>query len=345
MNEQAKIDRTDAKILRRLLSESRTSFTDIAAECGITVAAVRMRYKKLWKDGIINGEKMLVNPHCLGYPYIVDLGIVTDVANEKKVAFFLESKNYMSQITGRQGKYAFYSKVALQDLNKLHQITEDLEENPLIKKVDALIWSEAAYIEYPENLIIGTDDFFPKKKNYVPPKNIKNAVELDETDKKMAKILAENSRISFEEISKNLQITSKTVVRRYKKLRESVLTLSTVTVNLNKLGYNALANMYIDVSNGSKISEIKTKLLEIPNLIVIINLIGAHNLYCGLVLENFEKLFQANERLRSINGIESTTLNLGRAPVAWPLNLFPSLLEKESMPKYWRPNDNNPLSK
>jgi Lrp/AsnC family transcriptional regulator for asnA, asnC and gidA len=92
----ARIDEIDAKILRILLLESRTSFTDIAAECKITVTAVRMRYKRLWRDGVINGEKMLVNPHCLGYPYIADLGMVASVENEEEVKKLLESKPYVT---------------------------------------------------------------------------------------------------------------------------------------------------------------------------------------------------------------------------------------------------------
>jgi DNA-binding Lrp family transcriptional regulator len=62
---KAKIDEIDAKMLKMLLLESRTSFTDIAAARAITVTAVRMRYKRLWKDGVIKA-KMLSNPHCWG---------------------------------------------------------------------------------------------------------------------------------------------------------------------------------------------------------------------------------------------------------------------------------------
>ena len=80
-----KVDEVDARILKILLAESRTSFTEIADECKITVAAVRMRYKHLWDEGIINGEKMLVNPHCLGFRHIVDLGIECSVKDEKEV--------------------------------------------------------------------------------------------------------------------------------------------------------------------------------------------------------------------------------------------------------------------
>ena len=113
MADRVKIDAIDAKILKILLSESRTSFTDIAKECKITVTAVTMRYKQLWKKEIINGEKMLINPHCLGYRHIVDLGIITSVENEKEVAKLLESKPYIAGLIGPFGNYNFLWKSSL----------------------------------------------------------------------------------------------------------------------------------------------------------------------------------------------------------------------------------------
>ena len=107
-----------------LLVESRTSFTDITKECKITVGAIRMRYKRLWKDGVINGEVTLVNPHCLGYRNLIDLGIEIDKGSEKDVAAYLEKKRYISEVITHFGKYNFFGKVALRDLNKLSEIVE-----------------------------------------------------------------------------------------------------------------------------------------------------------------------------------------------------------------------------
>ena len=126
------------------------------------------------------------------------------------------------------------------------------------------------------------------------------------------------------------------MIQRYKKLRDNLFTISSITIDPSKLGYKALANLYIKVSNRSKINEIYAQLLEIPNLVVIIRLIGAYDLYCGLFLEDFEQMFEANDKIRKIRGVESTTAHLTKPPHAWPLNLFPSLIDKESIePKFW----------
>jgi DNA-binding Lrp family transcriptional regulator len=298
-----------------------------------------MRYKRLWKEGVINGEKMLVNPHCLGYRHIIDLGIMNAVENEKEVAKFLESKPFISELVGPLGKYNFYGKVALRDLNKLHDIIEDLESNRDIKRVNALIWAEAVNIEYPQNLIIKPLCHENGLKNNHRPAltNLDQApLEIDEIDRKIAKILSEKSRTPFKKIAEQLDISTKTVIRRYKKLRENLLTLSTITLDLNKIGYKAMANLYIKVSNRSKMSEIYSQLLQIPNLIVIIRLVGSYDLYAAIALEDFEKMFEANEKIRRISGIETTEIFLTPMLPSWPLNLFPSLLENESMqPKYW----------
>jgi len=115
-----------------------------------------------------------------------------------------------------------------------------------------------------------------------------------------------------------------------------VLTLSTITVDLRKLGYNSLANLYLKVANRSKMSEVYAQLLQIPNLIVVIRLIGFYDLYAAVVLEDFEELFKVAEQIRRIDGIETTDTFLTPMLLAWILNLSPSLLQSEAIqPKYW----------
>jgi Lrp/AsnC family leucine-responsive transcriptional regulator len=339
----AKIDEKDAKILRMLIAESRTSFTDIASKCKITVGAVRMRYKHLWKEGIINGEVTLVNPHYLGYNHIVDLGIITDNQSESEVAKYLESKPYISQVVKHLGKYSFYGKVALKNLNKLSGIIENLESNSKIKHVDALIWAEAINIEFPQNLIISPLKYENSYKSNQKPAltNLDpSASEIDETDVKIARVLCRKSRTPFKKIAEQLDLSTKTVIHRYRKLRENLFTLSTVTLDLNKLGYKALMNLYIKVLNRSKIAEIHSQLLQIPNVLVIIRLIGAYDLYVAIAVEDFDKMFEAKEKIRKIIGLENPDVFVTPMPPAWPLNLFPSLLENVVMPKYWPDKSN-----
>ncbi len=340
MGSTAKLDLTDAKILRTLLSEARTSFTDISKECNISVSAVRMRYKNLWKQGIINGEVTLINPHALGYRHIVDLGIITETKDEEEVARYLEGKMQVSQVVTHIGKYNFYAKTILRDLNRLSEIIEDLESNKKIKHVDPIIWAEAINVEHCSNLVIkplGREKSKADKRPTVT--DIDHArVEIDEIDRKIALIVSDHARIPFRKIAEELGISTKTVIQRYRRLRQSnLLTLSTVTLDMTKLGYRAMADLYIKASNRSQMNEIYAQLLEIPNLIVIIRLIGNYDLYVAVALDDFTKMFEVSDQISRISGLEKPDVVLTPMLPAWPLNLFTELLDNKDMPKFWRP--------
>ena len=326
-----------------LLKESRTSFTKIAKNCKITVGAVRMRYKRLWKEGVIKGEVMLVNPHSLGYQYICDLGITTAVEDEKEIMKFLTCKPYIAHMAGPLGKYNIWAKVAVHKTHELTEILEDIEDNPHIKNVDALIWVEAINLEYPENLIINSFDASNKQKTNnneqklpIPTKTTKKTrIKIDETDRKIAIILSQNSRTPFRKIADQLNISTKKVIQRYKRLRKNVLPRSTIMIDPNKLGYSTMANVFVKAANRSKLPEIHAQLLQIPNLIVAIRLIGAYDLYATIFLANFQEFFNAKEQIRRMPNIEKTEFILTPIVPEWPLNLFPSLLQSEFMgPKF-----------
>jgi Lrp/AsnC family transcriptional regulator, regulator for asnA, asnC and gidA len=340
LRNKSRIDATDTKILKILLKDSRTSFTKMSKDCKITVGAVRMRYQRLWKAGIINGEIMLVNPHILGYKYIIDLGITTALENEKEVMEFLGKKPYIRHIVGPFGKYNFWAKVALQDVKKLAEILQDLESNSFIERVDSFIWAEAINIEYPEKLVIKPiNDTISECFNQRSSSGNLEETKFDETDRKIATMLSQNARMPFRKIAAELGISTKNVIQRYRKMKGNVLTLSTITVDLDKLGYKSFAHMFMKVANRSKIPEICAQMLQIPNLVVMIRLIGVYDLYVCIALADFEELFTVTEQIRRIQGIDRTETILTPPPRAWPLQLFPSLLQSELMePKSWLEN-------
>jgi Lrp/AsnC family transcriptional regulator for asnA, asnC and gidA len=328
LTERLRIDETDAKILRQLLKESRTSFTELSKICNITVGAVRMRYKKLWRIGIINGEIMQVNPQSLGYKCICDIGILTSAEDEKRVMAFLESRPYIQYVIRIYGKYNLTTKVALTDMQELAAILEDLQSNENIKQVDTMMWAEVANTDHPENLVINYNTGSEPRLNgctrSIPATKL--PFEMDALDRKIAKILSQHSRTTFRKIAEQTGISTKNVIQRYRRLRGPVLTLSTITVNLRKLGYNAHAFTFVKVANKSKVPEIYNKLLCMPNVINATRLIGPYDLALIVTLQDFQDLFRFKEDLRKINGIEDTELYLGPPMPIYPLNLFQTLL-------------------
>jgi Lrp/AsnC family transcriptional regulator for asnA, asnC and gidA len=329
LNERVRIDETDAKILRQLLRESRTSFTDLAKICHITVGAVRMRYKKLWRIGLINGEIMQVNPHSLGYRCISDIAVSTSLEDEKKVIDFLKSKPYIQYIMPLYGKYNLTTKVALHDMQELAAILEDLESNPAIQQADTMIWAEVINIDHPENLVINNASI-ANLENQLPPlqsySSNRNPVVMDEIDRKIAKILSARSRTTFRKIAEQTGISTKNVIQRYRKLRGPVLTQSTITVDLRKLGFNAIAGTFVKVTNKSKMPEISAQVLKIPNLLTALRLIGFYDLFILVALQDFKEYFDLQARIRAMQGIDDTLTLLNQCAQPYPINMFRSLL-------------------
>ena len=62
-----KIDHLDKKILSILSANARIPFKDVAAQCGVSRAAIHQRVQHLMEDGVITGSGFDINPKSLGY--------------------------------------------------------------------------------------------------------------------------------------------------------------------------------------------------------------------------------------------------------------------------------------
>ena len=142
---------------------------------------------------------------------------------------------------------------------------------------------------------------------------------LDETDKCIMKMLMENSRISFKNIAEKIKISTKTVIQRYQFLREkNVLNLSTISVDLFKIGYNAILDIYINVDNRGTLNEIETQLLQTPNLVFCAKFVGGvYDLRVAIILSNFEDVFRLKKQINSIKNIRKTEFYLHEIAGPW----------------------------
>ena len=73
-----KIDALDLKKLRILSGNARIPFKDVAAECGVSRAAIHQRVQHLTEDGVITGSSFDINPKSLGYTTCTYVGITLE---------------------------------------------------------------------------------------------------------------------------------------------------------------------------------------------------------------------------------------------------------------------------
>ena len=70
-----KIDNLDKKILSILSKTARIPFKDVAAECGVSRAAIHQRVQHLINGGVITGSGFDVNPKSIGYSTCTYVGL------------------------------------------------------------------------------------------------------------------------------------------------------------------------------------------------------------------------------------------------------------------------------
>ena len=154
MNVRPKMDQVDVRILKTLLKNPRTSFRKIAKDCKLSSNSIRLRFERLKEVGIITGAVMQVNPKSLGYDCIAFLGIQADPVKKKIVCDFLEKMPNIIQSIQPMGRYNIFSFVAINSVDELAQIVEQVGNHPEVWNVEACIWVDVTKMDRPENLEI-----------------------------------------------------------------------------------------------------------------------------------------------------------------------------------------------
>jgi DNA-binding Lrp family transcriptional regulator len=191
-----------------------------------------------------------------------------------------------------------------------------------------MIWANANDMDHNENLIIKPAPIIDQDSillKSIPPIS-NNEIILDEKDRQIAKILSPIHGYPLRKLQNIWAFLLKTPIQRFKKLEGNLLGLSTITLDLTKLGYNAMAHNFIKVANRSKMPEVYSKILQLPNTIVIIRMIGAYDLMTINVLEDFNDQFNLQDQMRKIKDIDSVDTYLSPVFKAVPLNVFYPLL-------------------
>ncbi|MBO4379717.1 MAG: AsnC family transcriptional regulator, partial [Muribaculaceae bacterium] len=70
-----KIDNLDRQILGIVVRNARIPSKDVAAECGVSRAAIHQRLQRMIDTNIITGSGYTVNPKVLGYRTCTYIGV------------------------------------------------------------------------------------------------------------------------------------------------------------------------------------------------------------------------------------------------------------------------------
>ena len=136
-----KIDNLDKKILSILSCNARIPFKDVAAECGVSRAAIHQRVQRLMESGVITGSGFDVDPKSLGYSTCTYVGLNLERGSMyKEVVKRMDSIPEIVECHFTTGPYTMLLKAYARDNEQLMDLLNNkLQTIPGVVSTETLI--------------------------------------------------------------------------------------------------------------------------------------------------------------------------------------------------------------
>ena len=142
-----KLDNLVKKILNIVMENARIPSKDIAAQCGVSRAAIHQRIQRLIDMKVIVGSGYIVDPHKLGYNTCTYVGVRLE-----KGSLYREAAAELSKIPEvvecyfTTGPYSMLIKVHAYDNQHLMQLLNDrIQHIPGVTETETLISLEQTF--------------------------------------------------------------------------------------------------------------------------------------------------------------------------------------------------------
>ena len=136
-----RIDSLDRRILEIISQNARIPFKDVAAECGVSRAAIHQRVQRLIDLGVIVGSGYHVNPKSLGYSTCTDVGVKLEKGSMYKDAVAqLHNIREVVECHFTTGPYTMLIKLYARDNEHLMDLlNRQIQEIPGVTATETLI--------------------------------------------------------------------------------------------------------------------------------------------------------------------------------------------------------------
>lgn len=134
------LDEIDKKILDFLVENTRTPFTEIANQMGISAGTVHVRVKKMEDAGIILGSSLVINYKKLNYNFTTYVGILLSKSNKtQEVLKILEGIPNVTELSVTSGKYNIFCKIRAKDTDDAKRIIYQINDIEEVMRTESMI--------------------------------------------------------------------------------------------------------------------------------------------------------------------------------------------------------------
>jgi DNA-binding Lrp family transcriptional regulator len=145
-----KLDEIDVSILRNLQKDARTKYSDMAAQCNVSVDTIIKRFRKLRDRGIITNTTLLLDPRKFGEEVIANFGIDVEPSSLDQVLEFLKKQNGLCFATHAMGEYGIFSIATRRNMNEMNNLKETIQSHNMVREVKINIWVDQ-FLLCPQN--------------------------------------------------------------------------------------------------------------------------------------------------------------------------------------------------
>ncbi|WP_026897606.1 Lrp/AsnC ligand binding domain-containing protein [Daejeonella oryzae] len=137
----SEIDKLDLDILRILMDNADTPFTEIAKTLVVSGGTIHVRIKKMKDMGLIKGSYLSIDPQKIGYDVCAFLGIYLEKGSQYHDA--VESLKKIKEIVEMHyctGAYSIFAKIICRDTNHLREVlNENIQAVKGIQRTETFI--------------------------------------------------------------------------------------------------------------------------------------------------------------------------------------------------------------
>lgn len=281
------LDVKDRRILFELSKNCRLPTTQIAKKVGLSQQATDYRIHRLVKNSIIADFVTEINLGQLGFTrhiMYIQLKNVDEKKEQEIIHYFVEHP-FLTWVVTSTGKWSLAFDIIAHDLAHANKIIEEIKERYGEFIGEYKIASQIDY-RYFHSKYYGFHEQSPSKKSKIVEHKI------DGVDLTLLKLLSQNARLDYTQLSKKLDLTANGVKNRIKKLIQAGIIQSFhIAPNKTLLGYEQYYIQFIfENFNKEREKQLMSYVINHPNINVYYKPIGHWDLEIGIFVHNPREL-------------------------------------------------------
>ncbi|MYW01896.1 winged helix-turn-helix transcriptional regulator, partial [Streptomyces sp. SID3343] len=287
------VDDVDAALIRRLTRSPRESYTDLAEATGISLAAARLRVRKLIADGVLvvggRVDPRRVGTGAFGYLFVAVEGPSAPVAARigalPEVAF----------VAGLVGGLDLALEVRASSTADLMTVTATLRALPGVGDVRSSVVHE-----YVKQDWSGLGDREPRP--WVRPTAGNGEVgEPDETDRRVVAELVADGRVTYSSLAREVGLSQPAARARVQRLLDSGLVTIAAHLDPGAAGVDTFGAVALTVTRpAGKVADV---LATMPETVSVATTLGAYDVFVEYWSFGERHTGELLERMRAVAGV------------------------------------------